>query len=130
MSVTKQLGLKRFSVTTFAKRFPKYVHSRTHRGCLVHEVAALELRWRDYSGDSYFDEPLMLAYTQCGKTRRASISVLGNDLATGLLVCLKCQGHQIPTVSKQRDVLGPSGFTWNEAGQRLGRLALHGQVIQ
>ena len=115
--------------STFAKRFPKYVHSRTHRGCLVHEVTALELRWREPGGDR-FDEPWMLAYTQCGETRRVRISVLTNDIAPGLLTCLKCQGHKIPTVSKHRNQLGPSGFTWNEAGQRLDRLALRGQVIQ
>ncbi len=105
----------------FAKRFAKYVHCRNRMGCLVHEVVAVELHWKDWHGER-LATPEAAIHTKCGAVRYSRNSFLHNTLEPGMVECRKCKGLGT-TVSGQRDNLGPSGVTRKEATDRLRRLA-------
>lgn len=111
---------------TIAKRFAPFVHSTNRKGCLVHEVSAVELQWYTWR-EERLQHPTAIIHTKCGARRYSKNNTLCNEVTDGAVRCLKCQGLG-KTVSQHPDEVGPSGVTRNEAAARLSRL--NSAVIQ
>ena len=120
--------MSRTRLVTAAKRFAKYIYSRHGNGCLVHEVASVELRWCDVDGKR-LQNPTATIYTKCGSMRYSWHSILSDIIMAPAVLCRKCQGLGA-TVRHRGDEVGPSGFTRNEAAARLERLIPKTPVIQ
>lgn len=109
---------------TRAKKVPKYAYS-PRRGCLVHKVLRIEMRWWDVGGDGEYlirrDSPRMTIFTSCGQMMflskgRSTTCAIPEPNA---VLCGRCHGEG-PIFGKN----SKHKVTKREASARLGCIAL------
>lgn len=93
---------------TYAKTFPKYIHSIGANSCLIHKVTAVRMSWYAAEGSwlRRLDTPFLAAECVCGahivmSGRRAGKTCEIPDPAA--VLCGRCHG-ELPTFSKRRKI--------------------------